>query len=751
VAGARTLVGVAALIFLLAHLLSLPVSLEDLDSINFAMGVRDFDVAKHQPHPPGYPVFTALAKVATAAGRAAGVQAPEVRGLAVWSVVGGALTIPFAFVFFRSIGGHDRHAVMASLLLGASPIFWFTSLRPLSDVAGLAAAFGALAALSASIAPKRQEWSRRRIGLALLGGFAAGLAVGVRSQTAVLAGPMLAYVLVAPRDRMPLRIRGLTLAAAALGAAAWAVPLVAATGGPASYLASLGAQAGEDFSGVEMLWTNGTPRAALFALQRTFVLPWDSALLAGVVLALAAAGFVLLLTEATSAAGFLVLVFGPYAVFHLLFQETVTIRYALPLVPPVAFMAATLPARAVGVAGPAVALAVGGASLIGAVPASAAFARNPAPVFGMLDEMKLIEARGAAPFLAVHFSLRRACDWVVDVPGTLLPSRRDFEWLELTRAWREEPDREGWFAADSRRADLALIDAEYRRTRKYRWPFDARVYVGGARPMNVDWHVYTQPGWFLERGWALTPEIAGITEREGWGPHQQPSVGWIRRRPGPSLLMFGGRHLGGPDDPPARLIVTLDDAEVTTLDVTPGYFLQFVPFAAGRVAGEGYARLTVRAQAVDGGAAPRVAIEQFNFQSADVLQFGLGEGWYEPELEPESVGGRGWRWMSDAARILVRPTNRGVTVRAAGVYPADYYREPLRLWLTAGDRTIAEFRAAAEFEFEAVVPAEALQAAQGMLILRASETFVPGEREGTADRRRLAARIYNLEVRPFGP
>ncbi len=28
--------------------------------------------------------------------------------------------------------------------------------------------------------------------------------------------------------------------------------------------------------------------------------------------------------------------FGPYAVFHLLFQETLTIRYALPLVLPVA-------------------------------------------------------------------------------------------------------------------------------------------------------------------------------------------------------------------------------------------------------------------------------------------------------------------------------------------------------------------------------------------------------------------------------
>ena len=31
--------------------------------------------------------------------------------------------------------------------------------------------------------------------------------------------------------------------------------------------------------------------------------------------------------------------YGPYALFHLLFQETPMIRYALPLVPPVAFLA----------------------------------------------------------------------------------------------------------------------------------------------------------------------------------------------------------------------------------------------------------------------------------------------------------------------------------------------------------------------------------------------------------------------------
>lgn len=34
----------------------------DLDAFNFVLGVRDFDVAQHRPHPPGAPVYVAAAK-----------------------------------------------------------------------------------------------------------------------------------------------------------------------------------------------------------------------------------------------------------------------------------------------------------------------------------------------------------------------------------------------------------------------------------------------------------------------------------------------------------------------------------------------------------------------------------------------------------------------------------------------------------------------------------------------------------------
>ena len=52
----RQALAALALVFALAHVPFLATSLEDIDSVNFAMGVRDFDVAEHRPHQPGYPV-----------------------------------------------------------------------------------------------------------------------------------------------------------------------------------------------------------------------------------------------------------------------------------------------------------------------------------------------------------------------------------------------------------------------------------------------------------------------------------------------------------------------------------------------------------------------------------------------------------------------------------------------------------------------------------------------------------------------
>src|SRR5579864_939714 len=142
--------GALALAFIGLHLPFLPASLEDLDSINFALGIRDFDVARHQPHPPGYPIFILAAKAVHA------VVPSEARALSVVGVgVGGLAALALARLFrtleaTRSAedagllatapSAADARPLAATLLALTSPLFWMTAARPLSDAAGLAAA-----------------------------------------------------------------------------------------------------------------------------------------------------------------------------------------------------------------------------------------------------------------------------------------------------------------------------------------------------------------------------------------------------------------------------------------------------------------------------------------------------------------------------------------------------------------------------------------------------------------------------------
>jgi Protein O-mannosyl-transferase TMEM260-like len=798
----RGLPALAAL-FLFAHLAALPPTLDDIDAINFALGVRDFDVAQHQPHPPGYPVFIALGKLATPLLRAAGVAAPEVRGLALWSAIGGAALVLLVFGLWRTLDVHPWRPALAATIAAASPLFWFTSLRPLSDVLGLSVA---IAALSVVVRALPAGWSALRDPsprALLVGGFLAGLAIGIRSQTVVLTAPLLATLLLLPGSAVPVRIRIGSMAAAALGVAVWAVPLVVVSGGLAGYLNALGSQAGEDFSGVVMLWTNRSPRVAALALLNTFVLPWDSAILAGVVLALAGVGALLFAAgarehvdklaswlppsesarlsrvasafrrkiarstrlppkggshEQVSVTGspdgrwtgrrqllVLAIMFGPYAVFHLVFQETVTVRYALPLVLPIAYLVSIPLSESRPMAAAAAGSGLVVWMLVLAVPAGFGYGRSPSPIFRLLGDMNA--SPDPAPVVGMHrrawTESRRARRWNGEPPGQLLPAPRDYEWLELTRTWRARDVSSAWFVADPRRTDLALIDPASRHVVSYRWPLRESSYVGGARPDEVDLVTIAKPGWFLEQGWALTPEVAGITGRDGGGPNKRPSIGWIRSRPGESVMMIGGRHLGGAADAPVRIHIALDDRPILTFAVQPGFFLRFEPLAAGALAAAGpFLKLTVTADSASGGAVSPVSIEQFDLQPPDVTEMGFDEGWQEPEYNPQT--GRSWRWMSERAVVLVRGPTRDLMLKIAGESTRPYFRRASRVTVTVDGQTVSVIEASRDFNADVAVPGALLAKAGGRIVLTSDQMFIPGDREGTADRRHLAVRLYSV-------
>ena len=95
-------VAALALAIGLAHLPFIAASLEDIDSVNFSLGVRDFDVAEHRPHPPGYPVYIALGKaVAAVVGPLSSGAEPSTVEARSLSLVSLASAVVAAFLLFR--------------------------------------------------------------------------------------------------------------------------------------------------------------------------------------------------------------------------------------------------------------------------------------------------------------------------------------------------------------------------------------------------------------------------------------------------------------------------------------------------------------------------------------------------------------------------------------------------------------------------------------------------------------------------
>jgi hypothetical protein len=759
--GVTRVLAALALIFALAHVPFLATSLEDIDSVNFALGVRDFDVATHRPHPPGYPVYIAVGKAATALA-GFGVDAPasviEAKALAALSLLAGVVAIALLYRLFAAFGespAFDVQAIAAAAITVCCPLFWYLAVRPMSDLPGLAFALASQTCLMLA-------WSRQRPGddgdgrlsadvmrssgkMIVAGALLAGLAIGVRSQTMWLTLPLLVVVLF---DRIGRGVAGALIGSSTMftiGGLAWGIPLIVASGGWNAYLAALGTQAGEDFTAGEMLYTNPSPRAAAFALIRTFVHPWDATALAIVVLVLATAGVAQLLLRDRRSLAPVIALSVPYLIFHLLFQDTSFVRYALPLLPVVSFLAvrgiALVSVRAVPIAAAAVSIA----AVAVASPVLVAYAAEQSPTVRVLSAMKA-EARSRQPgAVAMHQTFVRPLE-AEDVGFPVqLPSPPRLEWLELGKYWKTGRTDPVWFLADPVRSDLALIDPRSREdSTEVRWPLVARPAFGGMRPSAVRWYRMPAPGWFAEEGWSLTPETAGMSRLMSRGPHLAPITAMIRRRSDAARMLVGGRNLAGPDDPAAQFTIAIDGRAFQQFAAPPGFFLHVFEIPPGRLMGEGQlATLTVHSVAASGAAPIPTAVEQFDLQGANDVMWAYDTGWQEAEYSP-AFGV--WRWTTGRAMLRIIGAPRPLRVKVSVESPLRYFDEAPLVRAVAGERELAATILSSTRDWSFDVPADAIAASGGTLAIETNQTFVPAERSGGGDQRRLGLRVFSVQV-----
>ncbi len=189
------------------------------DAVQFALALREYDIVKHQPHPPGYILYVLLGRIVNA------WLADPTAAYVVLAVIFSGLTTFAVYLLARIVYGRAT-ALASATLLAVSPLFWFYGSVGLSYAGeALAATVVAYFAFRALEGSETDAW--------LAAGYL-GLAGGLRQSILLLLFPLwLVAVVLGVR-----RVRVVVIGVLILGVAVltWFVPMVWLTGGLARYL-----------------------------------------------------------------------------------------------------------------------------------------------------------------------------------------------------------------------------------------------------------------------------------------------------------------------------------------------------------------------------------------------------------------------------------------------------------------------------------------------------------------------------------
>lgn len=207
--GRRPGAALACVVLVVALLVRAPIA-EDWDGLGFVSAVKTFDLAAFSPHPPGYPVYVAVLRLAALLFRD-----PALAG-AVVSAVSGALCAYYTFsILAPRVGlipawcGASCGALGSLVLRAASQVG--------TEALGLAFLLLALSLAQSGPADDVRPDPGARQRTAMWVGLVCGLGLGVRLSWWPLYLGMLALVM---RRALPRAFTGLFV-----GVLAWAVPL----------------------------------------------------------------------------------------------------------------------------------------------------------------------------------------------------------------------------------------------------------------------------------------------------------------------------------------------------------------------------------------------------------------------------------------------------------------------------------------------------------------------------------------------
>jgi len=161
------------------YLSTLSISLDDWDSVDFALGLREFNVSNQQPHPPGFPVYIFLGKIFNFFFR------DILLSLTFMNALFGAFSLVI-FYFLIMEMFNKKKALLATILVAVTPLFWLNSLKAMADIPAL------FFILSSSFFIYKFIKHKNVYNL-YLASFLSGVGIGVRFHMFFILLPLLVY------------------------------------------------------------------------------------------------------------------------------------------------------------------------------------------------------------------------------------------------------------------------------------------------------------------------------------------------------------------------------------------------------------------------------------------------------------------------------------------------------------------------------------------------------------------------------
>lgn len=306
----RVLAWTLAIVVAMTRWPALSQTLWDWDEALFALALSDFDVTLHQPHPPGFPLFIAAAKL---------MPFDAFHALQAVTFLASLVVFPAMFFLARELRASAGSAMSAGLLLAFFPNVWFYGGTAFSDVPSMVLVVTASALLLRGC---------RHTPSLLAGSLLLGVAAGLRPQNLMIGG--LALLIAFFYRRRTALTGALIVAAIVAGTYGSAAAL---SGGWSVYRDTV-SQHGDYIRNTDSFLAPIRP-SLIEVADDFFFWPWRAPLLNIALVVLAAVGLV------RRRRWMAVAIFGPFCIFAwLLLDFHSASRFSIAYMPLFAFLAA---------------------------------------------------------------------------------------------------------------------------------------------------------------------------------------------------------------------------------------------------------------------------------------------------------------------------------------------------------------------------------------------------------------------------